>query len=263
MSADAAYKQGEFCWNELGTRNIDSALEFYTKLMQWTTLTHDMGEFGKYYIFQMEGNDVGAGYQMSGPQFQGVPPHWACYVWVDDVDAVAAKAAATGGRILYAPMDVENVGRMAFLADPQGGVVAVFKGKEHQGAARLGGKPGTFCWNELMTTDAVAARKFYSGLFGWTHREITMGSGEVYTVFTLGETPAAGMMQMKGPQFEGVPPHWLPYLTVADCDAAASKARNMRATVVVPPTDVPNTGRFAVIKDPTEAYFAILAPSPM
>ena len=27
---------------------------------------------------------------------------------------------------------------------------------------------GSFCWNELATTDAEACKKFYSELFGWT-----------------------------------------------------------------------------------------------
>jgi hypothetical protein len=263
MSAGTPYKQGEFCWNELGTRDIESALRFYKELFGWGTLSHDMGEYGTYYIFQLDGNDTGAGYRMSGPQFEGIPPHWASYAWVDDVDATAAKAGARGGQVLQPPMDVPNVGRMAFLKDPQGATFAVFKGKEHQGAARLGPKPGTFCWNELMTTDAAKARDFYSAVLGWTFAEMPMGPGGTYTVFKAGETNAAGMMEMKGPQFQGVPPHWMPYISVADCDAAASKAANLGATVLVPPTDIPKTGRFAVIDDPSGAVCGILALLPM
>lgn len=263
MSAGTPYKQGEFCWNELGTRDIESAVRFYKELFGWGTLSHDMGEMGTYYIFQLEGKDTAGGYRMFGPQFEGIPPHWACYVWVDDVDATAATAGALGGQVLQPPMDVHNVGRMAFLKDPQGATFAVFKGKEHQGAARLGPKPGTFCWNELMTTDAARAREFYSSLLGWALSEMPMGPGQTYTVFKAGETTAAGMMEMKGPQFQGVPPHWMPYVTVADCDSAASKAAKLGATVLVPPTDVPNTGRFAVIKDPGGAVCGILAVLPM
>jgi predicted enzyme related to lactoylglutathione lyase len=156
-----AYKQGEFCWYELGTRDISAAVKFYTELLKWGTLAHDMGEYGTYYIFQLDGQDVGAGYQMSGPQFEGVPPHWMPYVWVDDVDATAAKAMELGGRIVAPPMDVPNVGRMAFVQDPQGAHFAIFTGREHSGAARLSGKPGTFSWTELLTTDDGAGRQFY------------------------------------------------------------------------------------------------------
>ena len=258
MSEGAPYRNGEFCWNELGTRNIDSALKFYQELMGWSTISHDMGEMGTYYIFQMDGKDVGAGYQMSGPHFEGVPPHWDSYVWVDDVDVTAVKAAGLGGQVLQAPMDIPNVGRMAFLKDPQGAAFAVFMGREHQGAARLAAKPGSFCWNELMTTDARSARGFYTTLLRWSPFEMPIGPEAVYTVFKVGDQSAAGMMEMKGQ-----PPHWLSYLSVADCDMAAATAQKLGATVLVPPTDVPKTGRFAIIQDPTGAHLGIIALLPM
>jgi uncharacterized protein len=260
---EARYRQGEFCWHELGTRDIDGAVKFYTSLMSWGTLSHDMGEFGIYYIFQLAGQDAGAAYTMCGAQFEGVPPHWMPYVWVDDVDATAAQAAELGGKVVAPPMDVPNVGRMAFLQDPQGAHLAIFMGREHQGEARLAPNPGSFSWTELMTTDAGAARAFYCQLLGWTFAEMPMGSGMAYTVFQVGGKPAAGMIQMQGPQFEGVPPNWLSYLSVADCDASMARAVELGATVLMPPQDVPGTGRFAVLQDPTAAVFAIIAFIPM
>ena len=37
--------------------------------------------------------------------------------------------------------------------------------------------PGTFCWVELASTDAEAAKKFYPELFGWTIREVPITGG--------------------------------------------------------------------------------------
>jgi uncharacterized protein len=259
----AAYLQGEFCWYELGTRDISSAIQFYTQLMNWGTHSHDMGEMGVYYIFQLEGQEVGAGYQMGGPQFEGVPPHWMPYVWVDDVDATAAKVTELGGKIVAPPMDITNVGRMAFIQDPQGAHLAVYMGREHQGAARLSPKPGTFSWTELLTSSAAGARQFYTSLLGWTFSEMPMGPGMTYTVFQVGGKPAAGMMQMEGPQFQGVPPNWLSYLSVPDCDEAVARAKASGAEVLMPPQDVPRTGRFSVLKDTTGAVFAVIAFLPM
>jgi len=258
-----AYLQGEFCWYELGTRDISVALKFYTDLMSWNTRDHDMGEGWIYHIFLSGDHEVGAGYQMFGPQFEGVPSHWMPYVWVDDVDAAASKAAELGGRILAPPADIPNVGRMAFLEDPQGAHFAVYKGKENQGAARLAPKPGSFSWTELLTTSAEGARRFYSQLLGWTFSEVPMGPGMTYTVFQVGDKPSAGMMQMEGPQFQGVPPNWLSYVSVADCDAAQARAAELGAKVLVPPQDVPNTGRFSVLEDPAGAVFAVIAFLPM
>jgi len=260
---EGRYKQGEFCWHELGTRDIDTARQFYTTLMNWGTSSHDMGEYGIYYIFQLEGQDIGAGYTLCGPQFEGIPPHWMPYVWADDVDATTAKVTECGGKIVAPAMDVPNVGRMAFIQDPQGAHLAIFTGREHQGAARLAPQPGTFSWTELMTTDAAAARRFYCRIWGWTFTEMPMGPGVTYTVFQLDGKAVAGMMQMGGAQFEGVPPNWLSYISVPDCDADVAKASELGAKILMPPQDVPGTGRFAVLEDPTGAVFAIIAFIPM
>ncbi len=259
----AAYSTGEFCWYELGTRDISAAVKFYKDLAHWGTLTHDMGQMGTYHIFQLEGQDVGGGYQMGGPQFEGVPPHWMAYVWVEDVDSTVAKAQSLGGKVIAPPMDVPDVGRMAFLQDPQGAHFAVFKGGQHQGAARLAPKPGAFSWTELWTTNAEEARKFYTGLLGWTFSDMPMGGGMMYTVFQVKEKRVAGMAQMNGPQFQGVPPNWLSYLSVKDCDATVKLAGKLGAKVMMPAMDIPNVGRFSVLKDPTGAGFAIIAFVPM
>jgi predicted enzyme related to lactoylglutathione lyase len=258
-----AYKQGEFCWYELGTRDLASAVKFYTELMGWGTLTHDMGEYGTYYIFQLEDHDLGGGYQLAGPQFEGVPSHWMPYVWVDDVDATAAKATEMGGKMVAPPMDVPSVGRMAFLQDPQGAHFAIFMGREHAGAARLAQPTGKFAWTELLTTDDAAARQFYTKVLGWNFAEMPMGPGMSYTVYQVDGKPAAGMMKMAGPQFKGVPPHWTSYLSVADCDAAVARATVLGAKVLAPPQDIPNIGRFSILQDPTGAVFAAMYFIPM
>ncbi len=258
----AAYKQGEFCWWELGTRDIAAAVKFYTELMDWGTVVHDMGEHGKYYIFQLEGRDMGGGYQMSGPQFEGVPPHWMPYIWVDDVDATAARAVELGGKIVAPPMEAPDVGRMAFLQDLQGAHFAIFLGREHRGAARLA-KPGEFAWTELRTPDSVAARQFYCPLLGWTFVEQPMERGMTYTVFQVDGKPAAGMMKMAGPEFQGVPPHWGSFLSVADCDSAAARVAALGGKILVPPSDVPGIGRFSAIQDPTGASLCVMYFIPM
>ena len=114
-----------------------------------------------------------------------------------------------------------------------------------------------------MTPNAAEARAFYAKVFGWTATEMPMGSGVSYTVFHVKGKPAAGMMQMEGAQFKGVPPHWTSYLSVADCDQWVARARELGATVYVPPQDVPGTGRFSVLQDPSGAVFAVITFVPM
>ena len=115
----------------------------------------------------------------------------------------------------------------------------------------------TFCWNELMTGNLPAAKTFYTKLFGWTTEEMNMGPAGAYTIWKKGETSAGGMMQIKGPGMEQVPPHWLSYVTVDNVDAATKKAQTLGAKVSVPPTDIPNIGRFSIITDPTGASLGL------
>jgi predicted enzyme related to lactoylglutathione lyase len=116
---------------------------------------------------------------------------------------------------------------------------------------------GAFCWVELGTTDQSAAKKFYSSLFGWTPNDMPMGPGEVYTIFRLEGRDVAAGYTLNPERQKGAPPHWMPYIAVADADDAAARAAKGGATVVAPPFDVFDAGRMAVIQDPTGAMFCI------
>lgn len=115
---------------------------------------------------------------------------------------------------------------------------------------------GTFCWNELGTTDSESAKKFYAELFGWQFKEGT-DAGMVYNEIMIGGRPVGGLYQM-GAEFGGAPSHWLPYVSVADVDAAARKVTELGGKIRVPPTDIPNVGRFSMIDDPTGATISII-----
>lgn len=109
-----------------------------------------------------------------------------------------------------------------------------------------------FVWHDLMTTDAARAQAFYGALFDWQVCEMPM-QGFVYRMVVAGPGPIGGIVEEKN-----IPAsHWMPYVAVADVDAAARRCSELGGTVCVPPTDIPNTGRFAVAGDPQGAYFSI------
>lgn len=118
---------------------------------------------------------------------------------------------------------------------------------------------GTFCWTELMTRDVGAAKEFYGELLGWKFRDDMMTGGRPYTMISPpdGKETVGGMMVMDGPQFEGIPSHWLAYIAVDDIDAKAQRCGELGGQVHVPPMDIPNIGRFCVIQDPTGAVVAL------
>lgn len=117
---------------------------------------------------------------------------------------------------------------------------------------------GLPCWYELGATDADAAQGFYAAALGWTWRDAGM-PGMDYRLALAGETMVAGMMPVMGPE---QPVAWTVYFAVEDCDATVTQAQGMGAHVVVPPTDIPETGRFAILIDPQGAAFGILQPLP-
>jgi predicted enzyme related to lactoylglutathione lyase len=117
---------------------------------------------------------------------------------------------------------------------------------------------GRFVWYELMTTNPDAATQFYADVTGWGTMPFN-DVGITYKFWMNGEAPTGGLMELpRELAASGVPPHWLPYVAVDDCDATVERAQQLGASVTVPPTDIPNVGRFSVLSDPQGAVFAIV-----
>jgi uncharacterized protein len=118
---------------------------------------------------------------------------------------------------------------------------------------------GTFCWTELATTNLEAAKKFYTELLGWTLKEGDAGGGMIYNEIVAGGREQGGMYQI-GPETGGGegPSHWMAYVAVDDVDAKAKQVEELGGKVCVPPTDIPNVGRFCVINDPTGAKLSLI-----
>jgi uncharacterized protein len=121
---------------------------------------------------------------------------------------------------------------------------------------------GEFMWNELMTRDDEKALNFFESLLGWSHQDWPMGPDAVYRLAKNGDKSVAGMMKMTSPQFpDFVPPHWMSYIAVDNVDARFEKALSLGGEAIHPPTDIPEVGRFCIIKDPTGAAVALLTPT--
>jgi len=60
-----------------------------------------------------------------------------------------------------------------------------------------------------------------------------------------------------------IPSRLMPYFSVDDCDAIVERAKGLGAEVLSPPKDIPDTGRFAVLKDPQGAAVAVIKMFPM
>jgi len=256
---EASFKGlGFWCWPELATTDLAAAKIFYGGLFGWEAIDIPGAE-GHYAIFRLDGLDCAGAYGLSAEQRErGVPTHWLNYVKVASADEAAGKAKALGGSVTAGPFDVPGVGRMAVLKDPAGVGFSVWQDGAHVGVT-AGPGPGTVCWTELMTREPAQARAFYGGLFGWTALERDM-MGFTYVEFQVDGVSAGGLMAMSGPEWTGVPNHFMQYFAVKDCVASAARAGELGGKTCVPPNPIPGVGTFAILEDPKGAYFGILQP---
>jgi uncharacterized protein len=252
---------GHWCWPELATADLDGAKRFYGALLGWSSFDVPTA-MGTYTLFRIAGLDCGAAYVMNQEQRErGLPVQWRNYVKVASVDAAVERARQLGGTVQAGPFDVEGVGRMASIKDPLGVGFALWQDGAHQGTT-VQGVAGAHCWTERMTREPGIVKAFLSGLFGWTAKDKD-DFGFSYTEFHLGEAAVGGLMPMSGAEWEGVPEHFMQYFLVEDCDASAAKAGELGGKLCVPPSDIPQVGRFAIVDDPQGATFAILQPTQM
>ena len=247
------YLPGKFVWFEHVSNDAAKAKAFYSALCGWTVSPMPMGE--QAYDIIMNGAEGIGGFRAAEP---GMHSHWSSYLSVADVDKSFATAKAAGATSLLEPTNFGEVGRAAAIADPTGAAVCLWKGARDDPADTEKTPLGGWFWNELFTKDAKAAIAFYEKVFGFTHDAMDMGpQGTYYILKDAGGKMRGGVMQQ--PSGTPVPSNWMPYIHVADCDASAAKATKLGAkSIMMPPTDIPNVGRFAVIIDPVGAAIAVI-----
>ncbi len=256
MPATATDTRGRFVWAELLTTDVNAAKDFYGKVVGWTTSTMDTA--GMEYTMWMAGEKPIGGVMLlpDAVKQMGAPPHWYAYTEVPDTDATVAQAEQLGAKVLVPAMSVDQVGRFAVLQDPQGAVFAVLTSANPL-QEEIDPPPFEFSWHELTTDDLESAVKFYEALFGWKKMsEFDMGAQGVYYMYGHDRFTYGGMMK-KAPNYT-MPSNWLHYIRVRDtADAAAERATQAGAKLILGPMEVPGGDRVAVLIDPQGAAFAV------
>ncbi len=249
---------GRFVWFEYASKDAQKAQAFYGELFGWKTKEMKVeGAPGPYTMIAI-GDDTIGGYWPPAP---GAPEgaYWVSHLGVEDATASVAKVKALGGTVKMEPMKVGDAGTFAVVADPTGAVFSLWAPTKAEGSGDFKGKPGAWVWNELYTPDPDKAVAFYAGLAGFTEEKMDMGPMGTYHVLNFDGKGRAGVMKSPMPD---VPPSWLPYVQVDDADQIAARAQKLGGSVVVPPADIPEVGRFAVLKDNQGAAIGILKPNP-
>lgn len=116
---------GALVWNELISTNADVARSFYARLFGWKAEIQQMPNMA-YTVFSSGSTQV-AGLMAQPPDMEGAPSVWASYFAVADADAAFATALKLGAKALMPLTDIPEVGRFAWLQDPQGATFAILK----------------------------------------------------------------------------------------------------------------------------------------
>jgi len=249
-----SYHHGKFVWFEHRSNEVGKAQAFYAGLFGWSVQHIPVGEGGYDMILNGE-QGIGGFTQATG----GAPTHWVSYLSVEDVDATFKTIAALGCRTMMPPTDMGPMGRAAAVTDPTGAAFALWKGAEGDRDYADTTPVGDWYWNELWTDDDKKALDFYTRILGFDTEAMDMGPIGTYHLLKTGGVPVAGLMKSTEPKARNM---WLPYVSVADCDASVAKARSLDARLLKEPTDIPGVGRFAILQDTVGAVFAVIKGQP-
>ncbi len=249
------YKQGQFCWVELHTTNTKEAKNFYGELLGWRFDERPVSD-SDVYIMASRGDNVICGmFNISKEdQHKKIPPHWNNYISVKNADEISKKAKTLGAKVLEAPFDVMDVGRMAVLQDPTGPIFNIWQPKLHVGMTAESMDLGSFCWNECGTHDVEKAATFYTKLFGWN-----IESGDSYSEISLDKKHPFGGIYALTKEMKDVPPHWICYFNVEDCKKSTDLAKKMGGIAKMENKKIPEMGHISVIKDAQGAVFGLFS----
>ena len=253
MSDRDGFQPGVPCWVDTWQADADAAADFYAAVLGWECV----GEPGGPYMCRSRGRDAAMIAQYP-PEDAHRPAAWMAYVQVDDLDAAATRVRDAGGSVPVGPIEALDGGRIAIIADPDGGHLGLWQLGRHRGA-QVVNEPGAWSWAQLHSRDPEAVKRFYDEVFGWQPEPF----GEL-TMFRLAgyeggepEQPVprdvvAGMQPLAQ---NGMRPHWRVDFWVKDLDAALDAAHSRCGTVLAEPYDA-GPFRQAVIADAAGAAFS-------
>lgn len=126
---------GQFNWNELQTRHVDSAIAFYSATIGWQFRAEKMPSGNTYWIGLASGTPVCGLLTLESSPDSRKTDRWVTYVHVDDLDNAVGRVQGAGGDVLKEPWKVPGVGRVAWVRDSGGAEIGWVTPEQHPGSS--------------------------------------------------------------------------------------------------------------------------------
>lgn len=261
MTQRTGFAQGEVCWTDLQTRDVEAAKAFYAAVLGWRYQDLPTPD-GRSYAQAFLDDELVAVIAPQNPEQEAAkaPGRWNVDFAADDAQDLAAELAHSGGTLEFGPEAVDGTGVLVFFAPPGGGTTGAWQAGSHFGTDRSE-EPGTLAWAELLTPEPQAAVGFFQQLFGHEVTEYPQDDGGTYTTLMVDGTEVAGIVRHR--EDTVLAPGWQVYFGVASVADAVAAAVAAGAVVLVEadegdPNDDEEPGTIATLQDPQGGVFSLL-----
>jgi predicted enzyme related to lactoylglutathione lyase len=244
------YTPGRWVWGDLVTSDVARAADFYGKVFGWTYETYGgKDDRDTYTVVLADGLPIGGMVFDQRAMKDEVPSaRWIGLISVPDVRLATDAVTRGGGKVVLAPVTLGERGETAVFHDPEGVLFGIVHSKNGDPADYLGDM-NEWVWVDLISANVEAAAQFYRAVAGYETAPIPEGGPRQGVRLVSGGRARAGILEKAD---ANATPVWLPYVRVADAQAATDKARAAGGTVVREPVTLGQV-IVAIIADPTGA----------
>ncbi|MDR7083439.1 putative enzyme related to lactoylglutathione lyase [Arthrobacter ginsengisoli] len=258
MTMHTGFTEGEVCWTDLQTSDVEAAKAFYAAIFGWRYENLPTPD-GRSYAQAFLGEDLVTVIAPQNPQqaAAGAPGQWNAYFATADAGRLADSMVDAGGTLEFGPEDVGGTGVMVFFAPPGGGTTGAWQAGSHFGTARSG-EPGSLAWAELLTPEPQPAVGFFQQLFGHSVTEYPQDDGGKYTTLMVNDAEVAGIAAVPAEAEGTLKPGWQVYFGVSSVADAVAAAVAAGGTVLIEPDEAEEAGTIATLEDPQGGVFSVL-----
>ena len=250
---------GRFFWYDLVSKDRKASRAFLTSLFGWTASDAAMPDGTPYTSFSVQKHLVcGLMPLTEARDFNQGQGYWMTYLRVDRLAPSIVRAKQQGGVTLSGALPVPDLGAYQIIRDPAGTLLALVEAR--QSILSSGMLWTSVIWNELLCRQGEGpVADFYQVVAGWSYQKTPQQAFD-YSLFSLGGSQVAGILEMPDTAYAGLRPAWQTYIGVSDVDALTAKALDCGGHITAEPFELPGVGRLALIVEPGGCQITLLQP---